>query len=100
MSALQYSNCSKDTTYARGGHGRRNFLMDSPPSSYETSMSTHVTCVKKLSEGATACLFHLPLQAFVTAIMKLKARAGIIFRNCEKSLGPPRTGDKSVIQNK
>ena len=24
-------------------------------------------------------LFHLPLQAFVAAIMKLKARAGIIF---------------------
>ena len=42
-------------------------------------------CVKKLLEGATACLFHLPLQAFVAAIMKLKARAGIIFRNCEKS---------------
>ena len=27
----------------------------------------------------------LPIQAFVAAIMKLKARAGIIFRNCEKS---------------
>ena len=40
---------------------------------------------KKLLEGATACLFHLPLQAFVAAIMKLKARAGIMFRNYEKS---------------
>ena len=29
------------------------------------------TCVKKLSEGVTACLFHLRLQAFVVAIMKL-----------------------------
>ena len=25
-----------------------------------------------------ACLFHLPIQAFVAAIIKLKARAGII----------------------
>ena len=49
------------------------------------------TCVKKLSEGATACLFHLPLQAFFAVIMKLNARAGIIFRNCEKSNdGNPR----------
>ena len=28
------------------------------------------TCVKKLSEGATACLFHLPLQAFVAATVE------------------------------
>ena len=40
---------------------------------------------KKLSQGPIACLFHLPLQAFVATIMKLKARAGTIFRNCEKS---------------
>ena len=40
---------------------------------------------------ATSCLFHLPLQAF----MKLKARAGIIFRDCEKPKdGNPRKGDK------
>ena len=32
---------------------------------------------------------------------KLKARAGIIFRNCEKSNDEnPRTGDKSAIKNK
>ena len=30
-------------------------------------------------------LTHSTVQAFVAAIMKLKARAGIIFRNCEKS---------------
>ena len=29
-------------------------------------------------------LLYSLLQAFVAAIMKLKARAGIIFRNCEK----------------
>ena len=64
------------------------------------------TCVKKLSEGVTACMFHLSLRRFVAAIMKLKARAGIIFPNCEKSnvmMGTPsltRTGDKSAIQNK
>ena len=61
------------------------------------------TCVKKLSEGATACLFHLSLQAFVASIMKSKARAGIIFHNCEKSNDgnlTPRIGDKSAIQNK
>ena len=40
---------------------------------------------KKLLEGSTACLFHLPIPAFVAAIMKLKTRAGIIFRNCDKS---------------
>ena len=40
---------------------------------------------KKLSEGATACLFYLPLQALVATITELKARAGTIFRNCEKS---------------
>ena len=35
-------------------------------------------------------------QAFVAAIMKLKARAGIIFHNCEKSNdGSPR---KKVIK--
>ena len=46
---------------------------------------------KKLSEGTTACLFHLPLQALVATIMKLKARAGTIFHNCEKSNdGNPR----------
>ena len=49
---------------------------------------------KKLSEGATACLFHLPIQhvqAFVAAIMKLKVRAGIMFCNGEKSNdGNPR----------
>ena len=27
----------------------------------------------------------IPIQAFAEAIMKLKARAGIIFRTCEKS---------------
>ena len=27
---------------------------------------------KKLSEGATACLFYLPFQAFVATIMKFK----------------------------
>ena len=50
------------------------------------------TAYKKLSEGATACLFHLPPQALVAAITELKARAGTIFRNCEKSNdgnGPP-----------
>ena len=55
------------------------------------------TCVKKLSEGATTCLFHSHLQASVAAIMKLKARAGIIFRNCEKSrlmMGTPGKGAK------
>ena len=41
--------------------------------------SKYDTCVKRLSEGATACMFHLPLHAFVAAIMKLKARAVIIF---------------------
>ena len=34
-------------------------------------------------------------------IMELKARAGTIFRNCEKSNdGNPRNVDKSTIQNK
>ena len=34
------------------------------------------------------------IQAFVAAIMKFKARAGIIFRNSEKSNdGNSRTGD-------
>ena len=50
---------------------------------------------------ATACLFHLPLQAFVAAIMKLKARALsflVIARN--QMMGTSRTSDKSVIQNK
>ena len=46
---------------------------------------------KKLSEGTTACLFHLPLQALVATIMELKARAGTIFHNCEKTNdGNPR----------
>ena len=36
----------------------------------------------------------IPLEAFVAAIMELKARAGIIFRNYEKSNdgNRPRTG--------
>ena len=41
-------------------------------------------------------MFHLTLQAFVASIRKLKARAGLIFRNCE----PPRKDDKSAIQNR
>ena len=50
---------------------------------------------KKKSERATAYLFHLPIQAFVATIIKLKARAGIIFRNCEKpNDGNPRKSDK------
>ena len=58
---------------------------------------------KKISEVATACLFHLLLQAFVATIIKLKARVAIIFRNCEKSngmMGTLRKGGKSAIQNK
>ena len=45
------------------------------------------TCVKKLSKGATACLFRLSLQALVATITELKARAGTMafFHNCEKS---------------
>ena len=35
-------------------------------------------------EGATACLFHLPLQAFVATITELKARAGNFFVNSHK----------------
>ena len=47
--------------------------------------------LKKLAEGTTAYLFHLPLQALVATIMELKARAGTIFHNCEKSNdGNPR----------
>ena len=42
------------------------------------------TCIKK-TEGATAGLFHLPFQALVATITELKAKAGTIFRNCEKS---------------
>ena len=58
-------------------------------------------CVKKLSEGFTACLFHLPLQAFVAAIMKLKAKAGIIFVIAENlMMGTLGKRDKSDIQNK
>ena len=34
---------------------------------------------KKLSQGPIACLFHLPLQAFVETIMKLKVITGTIF---------------------
>ena len=36
---------------------------------------------KKISEGATGCLFHLPLQALVATIIELTARAGTIFHN-------------------
>ena len=57
--------------------------------------------VKKLSERATACLFHLPLPAFVAVIMKLKARAVIIFviaRNL--MMGTPGKSDKIAIQYK
>ena len=39
---------------------------------------------KKLPEGARACLFHSPLQAFVATIIKLKARDGTIFHYCNK----------------
>ena len=43
----------------------------------------------------------LTLQAFVAAIMNLKVRAGIIFRNCENlMMGTPGKGDKSATQNK
>ena len=43
-------------------------------------------CVSKLSGGATACLFHLPLhQVSIATIMELKVRAGNFFRICEKS---------------
>ena len=73
-SAPQYSNSSSE-------HSLFSFF------SFFTKKIKNGTCVKKLSKGATACLFHLPIQAFVAAIMKLKARAGIIFRNCEKSNG-------------
>ena len=53
---------------------------------------------RELSEGAKACLFHSPLQAFVAAIMKIQAKAGIIFCNCEKSNdGNPPNSDKSAI---
>ena len=60
------------------------------------------TCVKKFSEGATACLFHLPLQALVATIMELKARAGTIFFIIARNLmmGTPGKGDKSAIQSK
>ena len=61
-------------------------------------MGLQLATAKKLSQGPIACLFHLPLQAFVAAIMKLKARAGTIFCNCEKSNdGNPRKKDKSTI---
>ena len=54
----------------------------------------------KLSEGATACLFHSPLQALVATITELKVRAGTIFCNCEKSNDRnPSKGDKSAIKN-
>ena len=56
---------------------------------------------KKLSQGPIACLFHLTFQAFVATIMKLKARAGTIFFNCEKSNdGNPRKGDKVPFKTK
>ena len=49
--------------------------------------------MKIILEGATACLLHLPIQAFVATITKLKARAGTISRNGEKSNdGNPRKG--------
>ena len=57
--------------------------------------------LKKLSKGATECLFHLPLQVLVATIIELKARAGTIFRNCKKSnVGNPGKGDESANQNK
>ena len=38
-----------------------------------------------------ACSIYLYIEAFVAKIMELKARAGTIFRNCEKSNdGNPR----------
>ena len=39
------------------------------------------------------------LQALVATITELKARAGTIFRDCEKSndMGTPGKGDKSAI---
>ena len=36
---------------------------------------------KNISEGATACLFHLPLRALVGTNTELKARAGSIFNS-------------------
>ena len=42
------------------------------------------TCIKK-TEGATAGLFHLSFQALVATITGLKAKAGTIIRNREKS---------------
>ena len=50
-------------------------------------------CEKNYQKGPYHAPFHLPLQAFVaaTCIMKLRARAGIIFHNCEKfDVGNPQ----------
>ena len=50
---------------------------------------------------ATACLFHLLLQALAATIIELKARAGTIFiiaRNL--MMETPGEGDKNAIQNK
>ena len=43
------------------------------------------TCVKKKIRKGHSMPVQLILQAFVATTMELKARDGIIFRNCDKS---------------
>ena len=101
------SNSSQYTTYAHNNqkfeHNFRVFQFLEIPTlfcqnSLNDGLQNFLTgqklchlCKKKLSEGVTACLFHLPLQAIVATITELKARADTIFCNSEKSNdGNPR----------
>ena len=64
-------------------------------------MGLRLATAKKFSQRPISCLFHLPLQAFVATILKLKAKAGTIFGNCEKSNdGNPQKSDKVPFKTK
>ena len=65
--------------------GARHFVSEAAHSYIIKNHVQLATAKKKLSQGPIVCLIHLPLQAFAATIMKSKARAGTIARNCEKS---------------
>ena len=61
------------------------YMVNLPSAEYTRVASAVCVCVCRIHKAVP---LRLRIQAFVAAIMKLKARAGIIFRNCEKSNDP------------
>ena len=66
--SLRFPYCSVQTV-----------LMMSPRTSSQGSRHSSLFFTKNFEMAPAACLFHLPIQKFVAAVIKLKVKAGIIF---------------------